>query len=198
MQELFSDFRKGTGATVISSATGTEFAYESAAWNNGVFTFSLINGLKSKTADQNKDNVIRVSELKAYALNNVDKLTQGQQHPTSRIENTHNNFIIASTLKRGEKAISPTGTWEAENYKYYKELRRKIMVINKTSNSDIMVSRSYYKFNENRYSMSQQSKYKAITTNKYRHASGIILHFKNNNTVRSIDTYDKGTFKRVR
>lgn len=39
MQELFADLRRGTGAIVISSASVKEFAFESDAWHNGVFTY---------------------------------------------------------------------------------------------------------------------------------------------------------------
>jgi hypothetical protein len=50
MKELFADLRRGSGAVVISSASGTGFAFESPEWNNSVFTYALLQGLKSKTA----------------------------------------------------------------------------------------------------------------------------------------------------
>ncbi|MFK8038494.1 MAG: caspase domain-containing protein, partial [Crocinitomicaceae bacterium] len=49
-KSLFSDLRKGTGATVISSSGGMEFAMESDEWKNGLFTYCLINGIKSAKA----------------------------------------------------------------------------------------------------------------------------------------------------
>lgn len=36
MKELFTDLRRGTGATVLSSAGGAEFAMESSEWKNGL------------------------------------------------------------------------------------------------------------------------------------------------------------------
>ncbi|MBI5217537.1 MAG: caspase family protein [Bacteroidia bacterium] len=94
MQEIFSDFRKGTGSVVISSASGIEFAYESGSWKNGVFTFSLLEGLKSGKADANGDKKVTVSELKEYITNRVRKLTNGKQNPTSRKENPEFDFKI--------------------------------------------------------------------------------------------------------
>jgi WD40 repeat protein len=86
-KSLFADLRKGTGATVISSAGGMEFAMESSQWQNGLFTYCYINGLQSKAADLNKDGVIMLSELQQYVATQVTKLSNGKQQPTSRIEN---------------------------------------------------------------------------------------------------------------
>lgn len=94
MKELFVDLQQSTGATVISSASGEEYAYESAQWNNGVFTYALLNGLKSKAADKNKDGKIRVSEIQQYVYEQVSALTAGKQNPTSRTENTENDFVV--------------------------------------------------------------------------------------------------------
>ncbi|MFA6440168.1 MAG: caspase family protein [Bacteriovoracaceae bacterium] len=94
MQQLFSDLNRGTGATVISSASGAEYAYESAEWNNGIFTYSLLDGIKSKGADKNNDKQIRISELRDYVITTVQKATGGKQHPTSRKENIEYDFRV--------------------------------------------------------------------------------------------------------
>jgi WD40 repeat protein len=94
MKALFSDVSKGTGATVISAAGGYEFALESDDWNNGVFTYAILNGLKSGDADINQDLNISVLELKKYVTAEVIRLTEGKQHPTTRSENTVNNFQL--------------------------------------------------------------------------------------------------------
>lgn len=96
MKELFSDLRKGTGAMVISSAGGGEFAYEGAQWKNGVFTWSLREGLSTGKADKNRDDVITVSELQQFILDHVVQLTGGKQRPTMRQENIENDFVIWS------------------------------------------------------------------------------------------------------
>jgi hypothetical protein len=86
MQELFAGLDKGTGTTVISAAAGKGYALESDKWNNGVFTFTIINGLKNKAADRNKDKKITISELRDYSIKQVVQMTGGKQKPTARRE----------------------------------------------------------------------------------------------------------------
>ena len=94
MKELFTDLRKGTGATVISSAGGGEYAMESEQWKNGLFTYCLIKGLQTMEADLNKDGVIMLSELQLYVQQQVSELSGGLQQPTSRIENIEMDFRV--------------------------------------------------------------------------------------------------------
>lgn len=94
VKELFSDIRRGTGATVISSAGGVEYAMESASWQNGLFTYCLLDGIKNSEADLNNDNIIMLSELQMYLHKIVKKLSKGKQIPTSRIENISLDFPI--------------------------------------------------------------------------------------------------------
>ena len=94
MQQLFADLSQGSGAMVVSSAGGTELAFESPQWNNGVFTYSLLMGLKTKKADMNKDTKIQVSEIRDFVIDNVQTLTQGMQTPTSRKENMEFDFRV--------------------------------------------------------------------------------------------------------
>ena len=93
-KSLFTDLRKGTGATVISSAGGMEFAMEGEDWNNGLFTYCLLNGIQTKAADLNNDNEIWLSELKEYVSQQVAELSNGKQQPTSRIENQTVDFRV--------------------------------------------------------------------------------------------------------
>lgn len=85
---IFSDLRQNSGATIISSAGGTEAAYEGEKWNNGLFTHCVIEGLKSLKADQNMDKKITLTELQKYVAEEVNRLSEGKQTPTYRIENT--------------------------------------------------------------------------------------------------------------
>ena len=94
VKELFTDLRKGTGATVISSAGGGEYAMESDKWKNGLFTYCLLNGLTTKAADLNQDGEIMLSEIQQYVQNQVSELSRGMQKPTSRIENIEMDFRV--------------------------------------------------------------------------------------------------------
>lgn len=94
MKELFADLRRNNGAVVISSASGKEFAFESSEWQNGVFTYALLEGIKYSYADTNKNKVISVSEIRNYVDERVVQLTNGKQHPTSRTENLENDFVV--------------------------------------------------------------------------------------------------------
>ena len=93
-QDLFADLRRGTGAVVISSASGNEFALEGKQWNNGVFTYALLSGLKNEKADRNHDGTITIGELQAYVIEAVRKLTAGGQNPTVRRENLDYDFAV--------------------------------------------------------------------------------------------------------
>jgi WD40 repeat protein len=93
-QDLFADLRRGTGAVVISSSSGDEYSFEGPDWKNGVFTYSLLEGLKMKKADENKDGQIQVSELQKYVMERVKALTNGGQNPTVRQENLADDFVV--------------------------------------------------------------------------------------------------------
>jgi WD40 repeat protein len=94
MKSLFTDLRKGTGATVISSSGGTELSIEGNSFNNGLFTYCLLNGLTTGAADLNKDKEIYISELQMYVKQEVNRLSNGLQTPTSRIQNRELDYRI--------------------------------------------------------------------------------------------------------
>ena len=98
MHTLFVDTRRSTGATIIGSASGIERALEANEWNNGVFIYALQLGLKNREADGTLDGVIdgqiSIAELNHYLSAKVPELTNGLQHPTSRLENISNDFKI--------------------------------------------------------------------------------------------------------
>ncbi|MFK8038264.1 MAG: caspase family protein [Crocinitomicaceae bacterium] len=92
--DLFSDTRKGTGATVISSAGGAEYAIESDEWQNGLFTYNFIKGFKERKADANGDGLIQISEIRAYVNKQVAEMSNNKQKPTAREENIAVDIVI--------------------------------------------------------------------------------------------------------
>jgi len=94
LKDLFADLRRGSGAVIISSASGMEFSYESQAWSNGVFTYAILDGLKSNQADLNGDGDIFISELGTFVTKRVTDLTKNQQNPTFRQDNLEFDFKI--------------------------------------------------------------------------------------------------------
>jgi WD40 repeat protein len=94
MKSQFADLREHTGAIVISSAGGAEFAWESDKWRNGVFTFFLKQGIYDKEADLNGDGRIYASELQQYLSVKVHEATDGKQRPTTRVENLSFDMLL--------------------------------------------------------------------------------------------------------
>jgi TPR repeat protein/uncharacterized caspase-like protein len=82
IEEMFSLPGTIRGVNIIGASAGAQFALESDKWNNGVFTASVIEGLRDKKADWNKDGRITVSELKNYLGQRVSELTAGAQKPS--------------------------------------------------------------------------------------------------------------------
>jgi hypothetical protein len=106
VQHLFSDLRAGSGAAVIGSASGNEFAFESPAWRNGVFTFAMLQALKNPGTDRDQDGRITVTELRDYVTEAVLRLTQGRQTPTTRKELMDLDDTLRVLPKQGAKRQS--------------------------------------------------------------------------------------------
>ncbi|MFK8105154.1 MAG: caspase family protein, partial [Saprospiraceae bacterium] len=94
MKNLFADLRRGSGTEVISAAAGVEYALESSGWANGIFTYSVLDGLTKNKADINKDKRVSVSELQKHVYKTVVKMTGGKQHPVNRAQNLDSDFTI--------------------------------------------------------------------------------------------------------
>jgi hypothetical protein len=94
MQELFMASSSKTGAQVVVATAGDSYAIESADWQNGFFTYALLNGLKSGVADTNQDRKITVDEMVAYLRGEVKQMSQGKQVPRFREENPDNYFVV--------------------------------------------------------------------------------------------------------
>jgi WD40 repeat protein len=94
LKMVFADLKENNGITVISSAGGADYAIESDIWENGAFTYCMIEGLKSGDSDLDHNGVVTVSDMLKYLQINVPILTNGYQLPTYRTENIENDFII--------------------------------------------------------------------------------------------------------
>ena len=79
MQSLFVNVGKSTGATIISAAAGNQFALERGDLKNGVFTYSILEAME-------KNQTMKISELKKIVGERVEQLTNEMQKPTSRNE----------------------------------------------------------------------------------------------------------------
>ncbi|MBP9889485.1 MAG: caspase family protein, partial [Leptospiraceae bacterium] len=93
MSELFPELRRGTGTIEISAATGAQSALESKEWQNGAFTFVIKEAiLKGKAKD--KSGNITAQSLRRYVLDEVEKLTDGQQTPMVARDIAGRDFVI--------------------------------------------------------------------------------------------------------
>jgi WD40 repeat protein len=87
MKELFNNIDRATGATVISAASGTQFALERGDLENGVFTYCILKELQ-------QNGSMSVSQLKELVFQQVPELTGGLQQPTSRNETIENDWMV--------------------------------------------------------------------------------------------------------
>jgi hypothetical protein len=93
LQDMFVDLRRGSGATVISSSQGAEYAFESSEQSNGLFTYALMEALDGK-ATPNKDGQITISAIGDYVKKRVQDLTKGKQNPNLRGVNLEEDFTL--------------------------------------------------------------------------------------------------------
>lgn len=99
IEELFTDLRKGTGATVLTASGGLELAGESNEWNNGYFTYAVIDSIdNSPRGDRNGDGLLSASELVEEVSTMVLGMSNGTQRPTSRAANLAVDFPIVGVI----------------------------------------------------------------------------------------------------
>jgi uncharacterized caspase-like protein len=82
------------GRAVITSSDVNESSQESAKWgNHGVFTWSLLDGLKGK-ADTNGDKMITAAEIFEFTRSNVQRETNFEQNPIA-LPGSSANLVLA-------------------------------------------------------------------------------------------------------
>ena len=110
------------GLSIIGASGGAEFAYESARWNNGVFTASIIEALREKKADLNGDRSVRVSELRDYLAERVSTQTGGSQKPSVVAFEKDQDFELVSS---GAKRLWSADYQETVVRNYYRAIQSK-------------------------------------------------------------------------
>ena len=98
MKSIFADLNTRSGAHIIAASGGLEYSVEGPQWNNGVFTYSLLQALKSGEADLDRDGRVEIRELGAHVSQSVANLTAFRQVPSSRSANIRNNFEVTAVL----------------------------------------------------------------------------------------------------
>jgi ribosomal protein S18 acetylase RimI-like enzyme len=82
-------------STVIFTASrGSELSQESREYGHGVFTYSIIQGMRG-AADLIRDGVVTMKELDTYVSERVPQLTGGTQHPVTNTPDGYVNFTVA-------------------------------------------------------------------------------------------------------
>ncbi|MFT5602362.1 MAG: WD40 repeat protein [Flavobacteriales bacterium] len=91
LEKVFTSVESVTGATVISSAGGAEYAIESKEKSNGLFTYAVLEFLDEEV---DINGLGTVSELRDYVYKKVVEKSNNAQRPTARSENISNDFRI--------------------------------------------------------------------------------------------------------
>jgi uncharacterized caspase-like protein/tetratricopeptide (TPR) repeat protein len=100
-----SRITKGVG--FISAADQLEQSFERDDLNQGVFTYSLLQGLAGN-ADNNYDGKVTFNELTAYLRDEVPRLTDNKQHPKANTTAIEANFLPLSVVSYADVATSNT------------------------------------------------------------------------------------------
>lgn len=80
VDDLFADLARGSGAVILAAATGEQYAYETSG--HGLFTSTLLRGLREGEADGDFDGAVRLLELRDYVRDQVARRSGGAQLPT--------------------------------------------------------------------------------------------------------------------
>ncbi|MFZ2899972.1 MAG: caspase family protein [Saprospiraceae bacterium] len=73
LEELY---KTKAGLAVLSSSKREELSYEDTTWANGAFTEGIVQGLKGKKADFNRNGIITINELAKFLEREVPLMVQ--------------------------------------------------------------------------------------------------------------------------
>ncbi|MGL4369316.1 MAG: caspase family protein, partial [Spirochaetota bacterium] len=94
---IYNDLLRRSGAIVLSSCRADESSLESDQWQQGIFTRSVINALRSRAADRDGNGIVSTDELRSHVMKEVPELVKSldpkaEQHPTVDRDNIHVRF----------------------------------------------------------------------------------------------------------
>ncbi|MDX2166954.1 MAG: caspase family protein [Deltaproteobacteria bacterium] len=90
--EMAAQVTTGEGFFLLAATKPGEESKEQTGLGHGAFTFAALEGLRG-SADADGDGTLTVSELFSYVARRVPALTQGRQHPYSKMEGTDFAFL---------------------------------------------------------------------------------------------------------
>lgn len=82
------------GVIVFTASSGSQASQESSQWQNGAFTYALVEGLKGQ-ADFQRSGRVTLNMLDLFISERVKVLTQGAQTPTTVRPSSIRDFPIA-------------------------------------------------------------------------------------------------------
>ena len=96
MQMVFTDQVSNTGINLMAASSSAEFALEGEKWQNGVFTYTLINGWGFAARKNKSNQKVHYRDLKQYLQETVSAITQGRQTPNTVMENAEIDWWLIS------------------------------------------------------------------------------------------------------
>jgi TolB-like protein len=90
--EMAAQVTTGEGFFLLAATKPGEESKEQSGLGHGAFTFAALEGIRG-SADADGDGTLTVSELFSYVARRVPALTQGRQHPYSKMEGTDFAFL---------------------------------------------------------------------------------------------------------
>ncbi len=139
IEDLFSRGDVQRGVNIVAGAAGAEYALESGAWKNGVFTASVIQALSGAgtTKDMDGDGFFSVEEVMRSVMEAVNKQTGGQQKPNIVAAEAPESMLLVE----GVGCTSIKSKIEKSDWEGVRELlERGMKAYNDVEASDIMKS----------------------------------------------------------
>ncbi len=116
IEDMFAADPAYRGINVIAASAGSEFAFESEEWNNGVFSASVMQTLKSPTpADTDENELLDAAELYKSVQGRVLDLTRGGQRPAAvALDNGDMRLAVAPPAPKENPVPEPEPEPEPE------------------------------------------------------------------------------------